>query len=61
MRPANESGEIGPTPSAAEQEKESVREKLDALLTPVLRHYCMNEDLLMGGLDEIRSPENVAA
>jgi hypothetical protein len=60
LRPANGSGEIGPTP-AAEQEKESARKRLDALLDPLARHYCMTRDLVMEGLDKIRSPENVAS
>ena len=54
--PADEDGEKSPTPSAAELERDSAREKLDAVLDPVTARYCETRNLLMKNLSKSSHP-----
>ncbi len=59
--PADEDGEKSPTPSAAELERDSAREKLDAVLDPVTARYGETRNLFVKTLEQMKSPENIAA
>ena len=61
-RPVSENSNNQAIPSsAAEQECDPVREKLDRALTEVALHYQRAEDLLMEMYEKVKSPENIAA
>jgi hypothetical protein len=57
----DEEGESNPTPSTAELERDAAREKFEAALDPVTKKYARSQDLLMKRLEQVRSPENIAA
>ena len=59
--PAGDDGETSSTRAAAELERDQAREKLDVVLGPLSVDYCRNQDLSMKNLDQIESPENIAA
>jgi len=59
-RLANAGSEVA-APSAAGEEREAARMRLAAVLDPLIRHYGMVETVLVGELDKIRSPGNIAA
>ncbi len=59
--PPDDDGEKSPTPSAAEVERDSAREKLEAVLDPVTTRYGGTRDLFVKTLEQIQSPENIAA
>lgn len=59
--PADADGEKSPAPSAAELERDAAREKLDAVLDPVTTRYGETRDLFVKTLEQMKSPENIAA
>jgi len=59
--PAEEDDEKNPTPSAAEAERDLAREKLEAVLDPVTARYGETRNAFVKTLEQIQSPENVAA
>jgi len=59
--PADADGEKRPAPSAAEMERDSAREKLEAVLDPVTTRYGETRDLFVKTLEQMKSPENIAA
>ena len=53
--PANENGDSGPTPSAAEgQEREAARQELRAALDEIIMPYARKEELLLEEFDKVR-------
>ena len=42
-------------------ERDAAREKLDAVLDPVTTHYGETRNLMVRTLEQIKSPENIAA
>ena len=59
--PAAGEGDPSPAAAAAQQEMEAAREKLNAVLDPLTRHYAKAHYFGLEKLDRVRSPENVAA
>jgi hypothetical protein len=57
----DEEGEPNPNPSPAELERDAARKKLEAALDPVTEQYAKPQDILMKRLEQVRSPENIAA
>jgi hypothetical protein len=60
-RPTAENGKNSATPSAAELGRRAALEKLNAVLDPLCLHAGINHDAVMKSVDQIRSPENIAA
>ncbi len=57
----NKDGEPNPNPSSAELERDAARKKFEAALDPVTGQYAKSQDILMKRLEQVRSPENIAA